>query len=72
MYSEALLKQTARDCQNLFVISRVCNNRDNNGLKQAEPNQYITIICLLLPEDRYNQVFYNRVSLYVIEIDLFT
>jgi hypothetical protein len=39
MYSEALLKQTAWDCQNLFVISRVCNNRDNNRLKQAEPNQ---------------------------------
>ena len=47
MYIEALLKQTAWDCQNLFVISRVCNNRDNNRLKQEEPNQYTTIICLL-------------------------
>jgi len=58
---------------NLFVISRICNNRDNNRLKNKQ-NQ-INILQLSVC---YNQkfastkFFYNRVSLYVIEIDLLT
>jgi hypothetical protein len=38
-YSKTQVKQTARDCPNLFVKSGVRDNREINSLNQAEPNK---------------------------------
>ncbi len=46
-YSETWLSPTARDCPNLFILSRACNNWESNSLKQIHSNQLTIIICLL-------------------------